>query len=216
MKLITASTITVLALLLALDSISAARATHYTTPAKCPPAHAHIFIADEQAQVYYGAIYTETIYGCTDGKHRVEIGSTPMYAPDGSAGVELVRLAGSDVTFMELDSGTFYIVVVNLRTGKVLHKALTGPYRKGNYEPNSGGNSPAQALVIKSDGSVAWIASNVEKYVNHAYYYELHVIDKLGSRTITAGTEINPTSLALAGSTLYWTQGGKAMSAPLE
>jgi hypothetical protein len=40
-------------------------------------------------------------------------------------------------------------------------------------------------------------------------------VDKNGSRLLASSTEIDPSSLALAGSTLYWTQGGKSMSSPL-
>jgi hypothetical protein len=37
----------------------------------------------------------------------------------------------------------------------------------------------------------------------------LHALDKTGERTLAVGSNIDPNSLALAGSTLYWTQSGR-------
>jgi hypothetical protein len=221
-KLIAAPTIATVALLFALDSTSTARPTH-KTPAKCPPAHAHVLIADEQARVYGG--YLEDIYGCADGgTHPQDLGPFPIGTPEGFEGIEYLKLAGSIVAYTETFTrgegfgppyAGFFITVRNLRTGKMLHNVPTGPPNKIEPNNNSGSGS-AQAIVVKSDGSVAWIAGNSEKYTKNTSYYELHIIDKSGGQTIAAGTEINPKSLALAGSTLYWTQGGKPMSAPLE
>ena len=70
-------------------------------------------------------------------------------------------------------------------------------------------------MVVKSDGAVAWIAENEIGPPHGPPEYEVNAVDKTGNRTLAAGTDIAPSSLALAGSTLYWTQGGKPMSAPL-
>jgi hypothetical protein len=64
------------------------------------------------------------------------------------------------------------------------------------------------AIVVKSDGSVAWIVESSSEY-------QVRAVDKSGSRVLSSGTNIDPHSLALAGSTLYWTQGGKPKSAML-
>ena len=47
-------------------------------------------------------------------------------------------------------------------------------------------------------------------------YYDLYALDSSGERLLASGTELAPSSLALAGSTLYWTQGGRPFSAGLE
>jgi len=46
--------------------------------------------------------------------------------------------------------------------------------------------------------------------------YEVRAVDKTGSRLLASGGDIDPTSLALAGSTLYWTQGSLPFSAQLQ
>ncbi len=45
--------------------------------------------------------------------------------------------------------------------------------------------------------------------------YQVHTVDKTGSHELAFGADIDPYSLALAGSRLYWTQEGKPMSAVL-
>jgi hypothetical protein len=223
MKPIAAPTIAVLALLLAVTSISTARTT-YKTPTKCPPAHAHVLIGDEQAQVY-DEPYSEGIYGCIyGGDHLQDLGPTPKYSSQSGVGIELPKLAGTIVAYAETliilrepreEHARYLIVVRNLRTGQILHRIPTGTFEGPEPEFNKG-VGPARMIVVKSNGSVAWIAQNYKKGTKSAPYYELHTIDKLGSRGIAASTEISPKSLTLAGSTLYWTQGGKPMSAPLE
>jgi hypothetical protein len=46
--------------------------------------------------------------------------------------------------------------------------------------------------------------------------FEVHAADRTGSRLLASGPTIDPHSLALAGSTLYWTQGGKPFTASLD
>ncbi len=77
------------------------------------------------------------------------------------------------------------------------------------------------AIVLKSDGAVTWTAYDFDRTLAPANlfyppYYDLYAADKSGERLVASGTEVNPYSLALAGGTLYWTQGSKPMSAPLE
>ena len=43
----------------------------------------------------------------------------------------------------------------------------------------------------------------------------VYASDRLGTRTLASGTEINVGSLALGGITVDWTEGGKPYSAPL-
>ena len=74
-------------------------------------------------------------------------------------------------------------------------------------------------MVLKTDGSVAWINEFglvVNKFGTvHPMEYEVHAVDKNGSRVLGSGTNVDPHSLALAGSTLYWTQDGSPMSTVL-
>jgi hypothetical protein len=223
MKRILIPIVSALALLLAATSISTARSTHRAS-AQCPPARAHILIADEQAQVY-DEHYSEEIYGCTYRPTRSrDLGAIPKFSSQGGEGIELLRLAGTVVAYEETlinllepqgEWAHYLIVVRNLQTGQVLHRIPTGTYEGPEPQLNIG-IGPALAITVKSNGSVAWIAENDQKSTKSAPYDELHAIDKSGYRTIAVGKEISPKSLALTGSTLYWTQGGKAMSASLE
>jgi len=43
----------------------------------------------------------------------------------------------------------------------------------------------------------------------------VHAADMAGSRLLASGSDLDPTSLALAGNTLYWTEGGQPHSAQL-
>jgi hypothetical protein len=45
--------------------------------------------------------------------------------------------------------------------------------------------------------------------------YQVHAADTTGSRLLASGANIDPTSLALAGRTIYWMQGGRSFSATL-
>ncbi len=65
--------------------------------------------------------------------------------------------------------------------------------------------------MVKLDGSVAWIVETGEEEGR----YQVHAVDKSGSRVLASGPNIDPSSLALAGSTLYWTQGDQPFSASL-
>jgi hypothetical protein len=65
--------------------------------------------------------------------------------------------------------------------------------------------------VVKRDGSVAWIVETNQEEGR----YQVHAVDKSGSRVLATGPDVDPTSLALAGSTLYWAQGDQPFSASL-
>ena len=118
--------------------------------------------------------------------------------------------------------GEWHIVVRNLLTGRVLRRVPTGgskltrtthPYtvpEPGDYV----GVGPALDVMVKGDGSAAWIVYNALR-MGTPPQYEVHAVDKTGSRILASGTDIDPHSLALAGSRLYWTQGGKPALAVL-
>jgi hypothetical protein len=96
--------------------------------------------------------------------------------------------------------------VRNLRTGKVLHKVPTGPSSEDEV-----GGGPVAALVVKSDGAVAWVAGAGGASSLH----EVFALDESGKRLLASGLEIEPKSLKLRGNLIYWKQGGKQFSAPL-
>jgi hypothetical protein len=81
---------------------------------------------------------------------------------------------------------------------------------------------------------VAWVAEDYERSSRvhggtEAPFFDVYASDRTGTRLLASGTNVDPSSLALsagsfgvggllratAGSTLYWTQGGKSESALL-
>jgi hypothetical protein len=106
------------------------------------------------------------------------------------------------------DRFTWQVVVRDLRSGRVLHRVPTGT---APANPFVVGVGPAVSIVVKIDGAVAWVA----KAPPSEGTYQLHVLDKTGTRLLASGTDIAPSSLAIAGSRLYWMDGANPDSAPL-
>lgn len=215
------------------------------TPTRCMQVHAHLLTADGQAQVYEATepeAFPEYlgVWGCVYGHKRpFFLGPLPYGSSSGgSAGVEHETLAGPIVAYEEASLGgaqsrraEWHVVVRDLRTGRVLRRVPTGvPLKPG---PEYVGVGNVVSIVVKSDGAVAWIADDYERSATvHGTglpYFDVYAVDKSGTRLLAAGTEIDPSSLAFSvtgtnigqgsraapGSTLYWTQGGKPMSAAL-
>jgi hypothetical protein len=132
-----------------------------------------------------------------------------------------MTLAGTMVAYEQTEAdeqpegegtSTWSVLVRDLRTGRWVHRAFTGTARQARFH----GVGPVVGLVVKTDGSVAWIAEVAGLPGRAPTEYEVHAVDKSGSRVLASGTEIAPKSLALSGSTLRWTAGGKLFSAPLD
>jgi hypothetical protein len=70
-------------------------------------------------------------------------------------------------------------------------------------------------LVLRGDGSLAWIVETRETESASPRYQVRTSVRGTESTLLAEGTDIPPGSLALAGSTLYWTQAGAPRSAPL-
>jgi hypothetical protein len=216
-----------LALLLVTASPSAARTRHAAAP-PCPPTKSHVLLADKEAELYtvkerlpHFPEPEPVVRGCARGQKRSyllgeaeEHGSS--YGGGGSSGVRLEVLAGTVVAYAEAavygsgkeEAPRYFMVVRDLSTGRVLHKVITGRFVEPGPTPFGIGSDTA--IVVKSDGAVAWI---VETGVPAAY--RVYAIDKTGSRLLASSAEIVPYSLALAGSTVYWTQGSQPFSASL-
>jgi len=239
----------VLTLLLVPGGANAAHARR-ALPAKCAPS-SHTLLADSQAQVYStpkdidGAI---SLRACAYGQRRSFVVAACNYEERAAMCAETSHVTLAGVLVAAEDSFTpgtegrggeekgideWHVVVQSLRTGKVLHEVPTGVPLKP--EPRYVGVGQIVALVLKSDGSVAWIAEDYERSSVLGRkpftipYYDLYAVDKSGTRLLASGTDVDPTSLSLSvgsfgvngysrivvGSTLYWTQGGKPFSALL-
>jgi len=209
------STVCALTGILLLVAAPVGTAAQRSAPAKCPPTHSRLIAADAQAQVYEGR--EDEVFGCTYSKKRsFSLGHVPTCGSSGCLAVEREVLAGPIVAYEETSIGgvsstssEWRVVVRDLRTGRVLHRVPTGTPSPPN--PSLVGDGFAVAIVVKSDGAVAWIVQNGVDPSE----YEVQAVDKTGSRLLAASAAIDPSSLALGGSTLYWTEAGKPMSAPL-
>jgi hypothetical protein len=176
----------------------------------------HLVAADQQVTVYErpGLPQTAGIYGCAYGHRHSYRLSPPLECEahgGGCARIHDVVLAGPIVAYAELRLNRqlfgWSVVVRDLRSGRVLHTA------RSTTTPISRGAGPVEELVVKPDGAVAWIVSGPFEPLSGTGY-ELHALDRTGSRVLASGPSVD--SLALAGSTLYWMQGGKPFSASLD
>jgi hypothetical protein len=204
----------------------------------CPPTGGKVVVADARATVYEAAPAGDLpeylhVFGCVrGGARRYELGGVPecgLFEPGCEpesecetdrwcGGVREEVLAGSMVAFEMFESGPeeglWYVVVRDLRDGRKLTRAATGvpPVRRRYYA----GVGPALGIVLKADGSVAWLARDLWRSGAEAPYFEVYAAEGSSTRLLAQGTGIDPSSLALAGGTVYWTQGGAPASAPLK
>jgi hypothetical protein len=254
MRRIAIAAIPLLALLLAPGGASAARARH-ALPAKCAPS-SHTLLADSQAQVYLvqesSLSNARSLRACIYGQHKSFLLEDCISGEENVGPIECIKdlhltLTGTSVAYeqffgsgkypFERHASEWYVVVRDVRTGRILHKAPTGT----PLTPKSSGNvgvGNVVALVLKDDGSVAWIAKDYGRSAvgppvgpegTRLSYFDVYACDKSGTRLLASGTNVDPSSLALstgatgisgypssiAGSTLYWTQGGVSASALL-
>lgn len=219
------------------EASTASAARHRHAPTKSCPTTRQLIAADSQAEVYFArGTYNEEVLvrGCAYKTRR----SFTLYLCSREHGIEesradcsrTIRLVNADVAF---ELGSSFVVVRNLGTGRTLHKIPTGtPLRP---TPEYLGVGDVVALVLKSDGAAAWIAEDDERStgrgsLHETLYFDVEAVDASGTtQLLAAGTDIDPTSLALAsggsnigykginreGSIVFWTQAGKVFSAPL-
>lgn len=210
----------VLATILAIVTVNtvAANASHELAP-KCPPSHVRRITANKWAVVYEGHGPREDgeegflmIFACAHGYRPYALGHRPESSADGSSGIKRETLTGAMVAFEEFSTepegpSKSLIIVRDVRTGRVIHRVPNAE----NRIPGEVGSGTVTKIVLKGDGTVAWIVAATED----PKWYEVHAVDDTGSRLLSSGADIAPHSLTLKGSTLRWTQGGKQMSAVL-
>jgi hypothetical protein len=120
-------------------------------------------------------------------------------AKESAAGV----VGGLSVSSLTENDEFNLVFVRNLKTGKLLAELQTSGQSANSKEPSAG---PADSLVVTPSGTAAWISTA------GAGVYQVHVTEAGHSRTLASAAGIGPTSLALAGNTLYWTENGHAAS----
>jgi hypothetical protein len=174
-------------------------------------------VANRQSVVYEtrNRLSELEIFGCAYGRHRsYDLGGPSECggSEEGCSGIGAETLAGTIVAYEEFETRTccasMVVVVRDLRTGRLLHGVPSGT----SQSPNTVGGGFTRGLVVKSDGAGAWIVAGGPARGGN----QVHVLDKGGSRIVASGTDVAENSLALAGSTLYWTQAGQAFSTMLD
>ena len=212
------------------SSAGAAR-THKVSSRCGLPVDARMVAANAQAQLYvrperngpHGKVLWPEAFGCVFGRiHTYSLGELSLGGtPEGSEGIKLETLGGSVAAYEYGKAGPEFkeslVFVRSLVTGRIIHRVPSGPSKP----PESVGAGPLTTLVVKGDGAVAWIVesgreepSAANHFVSHGDY-TVFALDKTGTRQLAAGQDIDPHSLGLVGSTLYWTQGGEPGSAVL-
>jgi hypothetical protein len=213
--------------------------------ARCPFAK-RLYMGDSQAEVSLApepGCADVAYYGRARGAKRTyQLGLPPSELGGGSAGtggIEELTLAGTMVAFEELNIGgagnSLYedrVLVRNLRTGHVVHGVPSGsPLRP---EPFYVGVGKVVSLLLRSDGSAAWIAQDYERTpeLNSEHpFFDVEAVDASGTHLLASGIDIDPSSLSLAsgakdvdlgsserrvdGELVYWTQAGAPRSAAL-
>jgi hypothetical protein len=216
------TTALVLVLFVVLTSSSApAAGARHEKRAKCPASAADSVIANGDAEVYValgrGADEgLEVAFGCAYAQgrsYRLGIIEKCIGSSAGGCGFTLEHeiLAGPVIAYAEAVKGSRKdgVFVRDLRNGRLLHQATSVV-------------GQITDVVVKSDGAVVWIVENEKLSSMEIGYYEVYAIDKSGKRVLASGNDINPFSLALSSNTyrgappeVYWSQGGKAFSTPL-
>jgi hypothetical protein len=200
------------------------------TPAvRCRPGSSRLIAADTQAVVYLGSVVerafdttirTRIYLGCVRGGRNAYIVGGPggNGSSSGAGGTRNLTINGAVVAWEEWEHtgvegserNEWVVLVRDLRSGRMLQKSPTGIARVRGWT----GVGPTTDIVVGADGATAWIVRVMTEQGEQGY--EVHAVDKTGARVLATGSSIAPNSLALAGGTLYWTQGGVAMSASLQ
>ena len=234
---------TIVGLLLSASAMAMA-ARRVRQPLTCAPNHSHLILADARAEIFeapvpsggFGAL---GVWGCVQGRRAHFLGPLPSDSSFIAGAPTHVTLAGSMVACGKSVSEErvggrveWLVVVRDLRSGRVVHRVPTGtPVQP---EPGKVGVGNLLSLIVRSDGSAAWIAEDNGRTegigtLSEKRYFDVEAVDKSGTRLLASGTDVDPSSLALSvvgadvlgeltsrqGDKLYWMQDGRLLSAIL-
>lgn len=162
-----------------------------------------------QRKVFYGYYFVPVAYGCLFSVNkRFELGLDDPVAPTGdseSSDARDFQLAGPYTAYVLQYIGAVMggdvVSVVDLRDGT-------------RVTPGSGGPVVVRSLVLKDNGSIAWIQND-----HYSREEQVWVHDALGDRKIDSApareSSLPITSLQLADSVLTWLHDGERRSATL-
>ncbi len=163
---------------------------------------------DAGARVYEQA---GSVYGCASGiggSHRLGSSGFTLRGPR----IEMARVAGRIAAYgmssPGVDTGYATVEVRRLSDGRLLAR------RPATTTAGVEGFESVDAIVVRSDGAVAWIAT-ARSIGSPRFVRQLQALDRRGLRLLDAGRALVPTSLRLRGSTLSWRHGASIRTAPL-
>jgi hypothetical protein len=215
--------------------------------ARCAPRGDRMVVADARAEVYratqrpgIGSEHlgeTWKLRGCTvHSKRTFELGIDPTESvcgsPAGCEGVTHMVLARETVAYESFSTASYniertegivrdYVVTRNLSSGRVVHRVPTGAALEESAQHIGVGS--VVSIVVKPDGSAAWIAADGGRTVQaekelgrRVTYYDVYEVDASGEHELASGTEIAPQSLTCTGSIVHWRAGGMTHAAILE
>ncbi len=218
------------AVALLVPAAAAGTTKHRRRAPSCPPPHSYVLVADRTAAVFQ---IEDPITDFTREAACTRTGRKPFVMRE----CEIINCEGPSFSglalagdilayqrytytgsskYMDATPASWLVQVRDLKTHRLIHSSLTS-----TSEPppsNVIGNGPTEGIVVKRDGAVAWIA--VDGW--HPYspsppptVYQVWKIDRTGQHLLAMGSRIAPSSIALSGNTVYWTDGGAPASAPL-
>ncbi len=180
---------------------------------RCVPRSTDVQASDPLGELWLSAGGSD-LFGCLWGAKTYTVWSA------GEGGVQLAQFVTMRGTYAAFNGGggsssdsSSSLGVMDLKTGK--ERGLAVAVGPGSYDTGR-----VTSLVLKANGSIAWI-SQTSGVANPSTpqliptLTEVYADDSSGRRMIASSTAISPTSLALAGSAIYWLQGGVAESATL-
>ena len=174
-------------------------ATAPTASRGCYPKSTTTIVQDKAGRFYFAG---GKWYVCAfkQGTPRI------VYNRTGRSGVvdRSAKVSGRYVAFLVVGPGPSSMRVFDMVTGHPTFSAYT-------YPPGPPSSLPSANLVLKPDGSVAWLSKSTVNYTV-TWYVNRH--DSTGTATVDSGPGIEPQSLAAGGSWLYWTDAGSPRSAP--
>lgn len=178
--------------------------------AVCGPANAHTLAADSMARVYSRR---GKVYGCArSGSRSYRLGTVQNSTNEGRAGP--IALSGVEaaygLTFFGVDTMSAEVIVRRLTDGHVQrrHSSVNEPVGAEFFET-------VTDVVVKSDGSVAWIAHATWVGSQGKSLTEVNKSDRSPRSLLDNSSSIVTDSLRLHGSQLSWRDGSASRSATL-
>jgi hypothetical protein len=176
----------------------------------CGPASARTLAASSSARVYASG---GSVFGCsTRAAGSTQLGQVRSCIGRPQVGPAVVKgeLAAFGLRRCGVDTGQASVVVERLDTRRTLHSAsaFTGRLRPESY-------TQVTSLVLKPDGSVAWIGTAASVVNPNSQSVEVHALGRAGGRVLDSGAAIAVGSLRLHGSVLSWRHGSRTRNARL-